>query len=193
MENPLNRPRKKDFVPMAHRVDNPRDMAHQVDVSERFKTSFIERVEKVGTSRTRKERIKSLADVWTDLNAYMRLHRIDPQDVKDERIRKADKNGKLEKGFIGVSEKGKKLVRDKIPKLNPGVYYLADRKEFLKELDLKLVEESRELMEAVPKKRLEELCDIFEVVYTIMKFREISLPEVTLIAQSRRPLSKPTK
>lgn len=74
-----------------------------------------------------------------------------------------------------------KLVRDKIPhninskerkKCN---YRILDDDEYIKELDRKLLEEAREFLED---HSTEELGDLMEVIFAIMKVKKISIEQV---------------
>ena len=70
----------------------------------------------------------------------------------------------------------KKLVRDNIPEIminngaSPVIKVLND-KEYLDELNKKLLEEVKEYLESG---ELEELCDIEEVLPAILKFNNVS-------------------
>lgn len=74
-----------------------------------------------------------------------------------------------------------KLVRDKIPQeINKkegkkASYKILNDKEYLQELDKKLLEEAREFIE---EHSVEELGDLMEVIFAIMKAKEISKEEV---------------
>lgn len=81
-----------------------------------------------------------------------------------------------------------KLIRDKnveiMEKLGHKVTYkvLSD-KEYLKELNKKVVEEANEFVEA---NDLEELADLFEVIYAVADFKKIDLKEVEKIRLAKR-------
>lgn len=74
-----------------------------------------------------------------------------------------------------------KLVRDKIPEnidkmegRKPN-YKILEDEEYIEELDKKLFEEAHEFIE---EHSVEELVDLMEVVYTIMKINNISINDV---------------
>lgn len=74
-----------------------------------------------------------------------------------------------------------KLVRDKIPaninseKGRKANYKILSDEEYLKELDRKLLEEAHELIEAHNE---EEIADLMEVIFAIMKVNNISIDKV---------------
>lgn len=74
-----------------------------------------------------------------------------------------------------------KLVRDKIPeninseKERKANYKILSDEEYLKELDRKLLEEAHELIEAHNE---EEIADLMEVIFAIMKVNNISIDKV---------------
>lgn len=74
-----------------------------------------------------------------------------------------------------------KLVRDKIPEIITSIegrkckYKILDDKEYLQELDKKLFEEAHEFVE---EHSIEELADLMEVIFAIMKERNISIKDV---------------
>lgn len=81
-----------------------------------------------------------------------------------------------------------KLVRDKIPeninstegrKCN---YKILNDKEYLQELDKKIFEEANEFIE---EHSIEELADLMEVIFAIMKARNISIEEVENFRQAK--------
>lgn len=81
-----------------------------------------------------------------------------------------------------------KLVRDKIPeninstegrKCN---YKILNDKEYLQELDKKIFEEAHEFIE---EHSIEELADLMEVIFAIMKARNISIEEVENVRQAK--------
>ena len=84
-----------------------------------------------------------------------------------------------------------KLVRDKIPEIIKDEYgyvdfYKADKKEFKKFLFEKLIEESDEVYEAKNKIELmEEIADLLEVIYAILKNENISLEEIEQIRKEK--------
>ena len=74
-----------------------------------------------------------------------------------------------------------KLVRDKIPEEINNVegrkanYKILDDKEYIQELDRKLFEEAHEFIE---EHSVEELADLMEVIYAIMKKENIAIEDV---------------
>lgn len=74
-----------------------------------------------------------------------------------------------------------KLVRDKIPENidkmegRKSNYKILEDKEYIEELDKKLFEEAHEFIE---EHSVEELADLMEVIYTIMKINNISMNDV---------------
>ena len=73
-----------------------------------------------------------------------------------------------------------KLVRDKIPENINSIgrkcnYKILNNHEYLQELDKKLFEEAHEFIE---EHSIEELADLMEVVFAIMKNRNISMEDV---------------
>lgn len=74
-----------------------------------------------------------------------------------------------------------KLVRDKIPENINSMegrkcnYKILNNYEYLKELDKKLFEEAHEFVE---EHSVEELADLMEVIFAIMKDENISIEEV---------------
>lgn len=75
----------------------------------------------------------------------------------------------------------KKLVRDKIPENINSMkgrkcnYKILSNYEYLKELDKKLFEEAHEFVE---EHSIEELADLMEVIFAIMKDRNISIEDI---------------
>ena len=74
-----------------------------------------------------------------------------------------------------------KLVRDKIPENidkmegRKANYIILEDRQYLEELDKKLFEEAHEFIE---EHSLEELADLMEVIYTIMKINNILMNDV---------------
>ena len=74
-----------------------------------------------------------------------------------------------------------KLVRDKIPENINSMegrncnYKILNDKEYLQELDKKIFEEAHEFIE---EHSVEELADLMEVIFAIMKERNISMEDV---------------
>lgn len=81
-----------------------------------------------------------------------------------------------------------KLVRDKIPeninstKGRKCNYKILNDKEYLQELDKKIFEEAHEFIE---EHSIEELADLMEVIFAIMKARNISIEEVENVRQAK--------
>ncbi|HYM65268.1 MAG TPA: nucleoside triphosphate pyrophosphohydrolase [Candidatus Sulfotelmatobacter sp.] len=184
-------PKPKTYSPMAHRKGDFLDMAHFVDVPQQFKQSFIKKAEEVSVAKNRKERVSLLKSIFLDLDTYTKTHGISKDEIANARKEKAKIFGIFDEGVIGVKGEERKLVRDKYPKLPPKdgenyVYEKASISEFLTMLDLKLKEESSELMIAVTREnRLEELSDTYEVLDSILKYRNIDMREITLSLQAK--------
>lgn len=74
-----------------------------------------------------------------------------------------------------------KLVRDKIPENIDKIegrksnYKILEDKEYIEELDKKIFEEAHEFVE---EHSVEELADLMEIIYTIMKINNISINDV---------------
>ena len=81
-----------------------------------------------------------------------------------------------------------KLVRDKIVEniknsgRNPS-YRIMDNEEYLKELNKKLLEEAHEFVE---ENSIEELADVFEVIESIIKIKNINIEEVRKYQQIKK-------
>ena len=81
-----------------------------------------------------------------------------------------------------------KLVRDKIVEniknsgRNPS-YRIMDNEEYLKELNKKLLEEAHEFVED---NSIEELADVFEVIESIIKIKNINIEEVRKYQQIKK-------
>ncbi len=85
----------------------------------------------------------------------------------------------------------KKLIRDKIPeiiKANNGKYELRvmEKDEFRKELKKKLVEESKELIEAEKSELGKELADVLEIIKSIAESENISFELIEEKQEQRR-------
>lgn len=81
-----------------------------------------------------------------------------------------------------------KLVRDKIPEIIESdnrkcEVELVDKNEFIKLLNAKLLEEVNEYLVS---NNIEELADILEVIYSIVKQRKISIDEVERIRINKK-------
>lgn len=81
-----------------------------------------------------------------------------------------------------------KLVRDKIPEeINnmegrKASYKILNDNEYIQELDKKLFEEAHEFIE---EHSVEELADLMEVIYAIMKIENISFNEVEIAREQK--------
>lgn len=83
-----------------------------------------------------------------------------------------------------------KLVRDKIPSIikengETPVVKLLDENEFKKELEKKLYEEYKELIESTGNDRLEELADILEVIRALANLENKHLDDLISIADKK--------
>ena len=85
-----------------------------------------------------------------------------------------------------------KLVRDKIPEIiesngeNP-VIRILENDEYKVELEKKLLEEYKEVIEATKtEERLEELADMLEVLISLAKLEDKSLKDVIELADRKR-------
>ena len=83
-----------------------------------------------------------------------------------------------------------KLVRDNIPKIIEGkgekpVVRVLSKKEYKVELEKKLYEEYKEVIEASGKDRLEELADMIEVIINLAKLEKATLNDVIEIAKDK--------
>lgn len=83
-----------------------------------------------------------------------------------------------------------KLVRDKIPEIIKGkgetpVIRVLDNDEYKKELELKLYEEYKEVLESNELDRLEELADMIEVIRALTILEGSTLEEVMFIADKK--------
>lgn len=84
-----------------------------------------------------------------------------------------------------------KLVRDKIPKIiedngeKPIIRTLLE-KEYIEELEKKLLEECNEVINSNGSDRLEELADVLEVLMALAKSENFSIEDVTKIADKKR-------
>lgn len=180
------------------------NMAHRVDVPEAFKLSFLEKANKFVNAKRRRERVSVLFLMFVDLEEYKNVHKIFPDEVEKLRKEKAEQKGRFDNKIIRVRDGKAKLVRDNIPHLpslngnEADKYRISESNaEFLKELDLKLAEESSELLvyAKTREERIEELVDIYEVMDAILKHRDIGTQEINLRLQAhevtqRRKLSK---
>lgn len=81
-----------------------------------------------------------------------------------------------------------KLVRDKIIEIinqrgEKAEYEILNNERFQKELDLKLIEEVNEF---IRENKIEELADIFEVIYSIIKNRNYDITEIEKIRVKKK-------
>ena len=77
----------------------------------------------------------------------------------------------------------KKLIRDKIPEIiksKGGEYKIRtlQKREFEKELKKKLLEESKEILEAPKKELVNELSDVLEIIKSIASHFKIDFKEI---------------
>ena len=88
-----------------------------------------------------------------------------------------------------------KLVRDKIPEEINNMdgrkanYKILNDDEYIQELDKKLFEEAHEFIE---EHSVEELADLMEVIYAIMKTKNISFEDIEIAREQKKenqPLS----
>ena len=84
-----------------------------------------------------------------------------------------------------------KLVRDKIPNIieekgETPVIKTLDAIEYKKELEKKLYEEYKEVIEANGEEYIEELADMLEVIRALAKLENKSLDDVILIADKKK-------
>lgn len=81
-----------------------------------------------------------------------------------------------------------KLVRDKIPEIinydnkKIAVTKILDDEEYIKELNRKLQEEVNEYLED---NNVEELADIVEVIYGILKYKTVSIEEFEVLRKNK--------
>ena len=84
-----------------------------------------------------------------------------------------------------------KLVRDKIPDIIIGkgetpVIRTLSQDEYKKELEKKLYEEYKEVIEATSAERIEELADMLEVIRALAKLEDKSLDDVISVANNKK-------
>ena len=90
-----------------------------------------------------------------------------------------------------MKKKYNKIVRDKIPEIiknnneQPLRKILSD-KEYKIELENKLLEEYKEVIEATDLDRIEELADMLEVISALAKLENKTLDDVIQIANQKR-------
>lgn len=83
-----------------------------------------------------------------------------------------------------------KLVRDKIPSIIEGngerpVTKMLNEKEYKEELERKLYEEYKEVIEASGSERIEELADMIEVIRALANLENKSLNDVISVADEK--------
>lgn len=83
-----------------------------------------------------------------------------------------------------------KLVRDKIPAViakngETAVTRTLDEAAYKAELEKKLYEEYREVIEAEGEERLEELADMLEVIRALAKTENCTLPQLIALADAK--------
>lgn len=83
-----------------------------------------------------------------------------------------------------------KLVRDKIPSIIEGkgetpVIKILDETNYKKELEKKLYEEYKEVMEAIGDNRVEELADMLEVIRALAVLENKNLDDIIAIADKK--------
>ena len=87
--------------------------------------------------------------------------------------------------------KHNKLVRDKIPEIiladgREVSTRILDDKEYAKELEKKLAEECKEVLESKGEHRLEELGDVLEVMMALAKLDGYSVDDIVVAARKKR-------
>ena len=176
MEQPPKGRIKKDFVDMAYRVDMPKD----------FKVLFKAHALGVGESKNRSQRVTNLTVLFWDLNTYKQTLNMSNEEVEQQRLSKLKERGAFDKATVQTSGAKSKLVRDRIPDLpykesgENYSYKTVGGDQRLERLDQKLLEECEELMQAKDRnKKIEELADINEVLFAILKYRNIQMNEIT--------------
>ena len=83
-----------------------------------------------------------------------------------------------------------KLVRDRIPTIirengETPIIKVLDKYEYKEELEKKLYEEYKEVIEAVGDNRVEELADMLEVIRALAKLESKSLNDIIMIADNK--------
>lgn len=83
-----------------------------------------------------------------------------------------------------------KLVRDKIPSIieekgETPVIKILDETNYKKELEKKLYEEYKEVMEAIGDNRVEELADMLEVIRALAVLENKNLDDIIAIADKK--------
>lgn len=87
--------------------------------------------------------------------------------------------------------KHNKLVRDKIPEIiladgREVSTRILDDKEYAKELEKKLAEECKEVLDSKGEHRLEELDDVLEVMVALAKLDGYSVDDIVVAARKKR-------
>ena len=87
--------------------------------------------------------------------------------------------------------KHNKLVRDKIPEIiladgREASTRILDDKEYAKELEKKLAEECKEVLDSKGEHRLEELGDVLEVMVALAKLDGYSVDDIVVAARKKR-------
>ena len=83
-----------------------------------------------------------------------------------------------------------KLVRDKIPEIiksNNGepIISILSNERYKEELEIKLCEEYKEVLEASGSDRIEELADMLEVIIALAKLEEKTLDDVIEVSKQK--------
>ncbi|HLD26390.1 MAG TPA: nucleoside triphosphate pyrophosphohydrolase [Patescibacteria group bacterium] len=81
-----------------------------------------------------------------------------------------------------------KLVRDNIPDIikksgKTGIIHIADSEEYLQKIYEKLQEETKEFLK---ERKIEELADLLELIYTIAKIKNISKEKLEQIRLQKK-------
>lgn len=84
-----------------------------------------------------------------------------------------------------------KLVRDKIPDIieekgEIPIVKILEKEEYKKELERKLYEEYKEVLDAKSDDRIEELADMLEVIRALANLENKELDDILEIANSKR-------
>ena len=85
----------------------------------------------------------------------------------------------------------KKLVRDRIPEINETdnsvcKTRILDNKEFETELRNKLVEESKEVLNASKEELIDELADVLEIIYSLVNVNKLKIKDVEKTRQMKK-------
>ena len=84
-----------------------------------------------------------------------------------------------------------KLVRDKIPEIikknnETPVFRVLEEKEFKEELEKKLYEEYKEVIESSEDDRIEELADMLEIIRALAALENKNLDDIIKIADEKK-------